>query len=74
VSDARQVMHLASLQALILNAVVKICLPEVALQAAPELHDKQETVLILVVRDLRQWIVINLVCVHESLNLIFLKM
>jgi hypothetical protein len=74
VSDARQVMHLASLQTLILNAVVKICLPGVALQAAPELHDKLAMVLILVVRDLRQWIVINLVCVHESLNLIFLKM
>jgi hypothetical protein len=74
VSDARQVMLRASLQALILNAGVKICLPEVALQAAPELRAKLGMVLILVVRDLRQWIVINLVCVHESLNLIFLKM
>jgi hypothetical protein len=67
-------MLLASHQVLILNADVKICPPEVALQAAPELLEKQETVLILVVRELRQWIVINLVCVHESLNLIFLKM
>jgi hypothetical protein len=67
-------MHLASLQVLILNADVKICLPEVVLQAVPELRAKLAMVLILVVRVLHQWIVINLVCVHAFLNLTFQKM
>jgi hypothetical protein len=61
-------------QDLILSADVKICLPEVALQAAQELRAKHAMVLILVVRALHQWSAINLVCVHEFLNLIFPKM
>jgi hypothetical protein len=67
-------MHLASHQVLILNADVKICLPEVVLQTVPELRAKLAMVLILVVRVLHQWIAINLVCVHVFLNLIFQKM
>jgi hypothetical protein len=59
---------------LILNANVKICLPEVALQAVPELRAKHAMVLILAVLVLHQWIAINLVCVHVFLNLIFQKM
>jgi hypothetical protein len=61
-------------QVLILSADVKICLPEVALQAVLELRAKHAMVLILVVRVLHQWIAINLVCVHVFLNLIFQKM
>jgi hypothetical protein len=67
-------MHLASLPDLTLNADEKICLPEVVLQAVPELRAKHAMGQIHVVHVLHQWIVINLVCVHESLNQIFLKM
>jgi hypothetical protein len=67
-------MHLASHQDLTLNADVKICLPEVVLQAAPELRVKHAMVQIHVEHVLHRWIVINLVCVHEFLNQIFLKM
>jgi hypothetical protein len=58
---------------LIPSADVKICQPEVVLRAAVELRAKHVMVLILVVHVLLQWIAINLVCVHEFLNLIFLK-
>jgi hypothetical protein len=64
----------ASHQDQILNADVKICLPEVVLRAVPELRAKHVMALIHVVHDLHQWIAINLVCVHVFLNLIFLKM
>jgi hypothetical protein len=59
---------------LILNADVKIYLPEVALPAGPELRAKHAMVPILEVRVLHQWIEINLVYVHVFLNLIFQKM
>jgi hypothetical protein len=64
----------ASHQDLILHADVRICLLEVALQAARELRVKHEMALIRVVRVLHRWIVINLVCAHEFLNQISLKM
>jgi hypothetical protein len=67
-------MHLVSRQVLILNADVKICLLAVVHRTAPVLLAKHAMVLILVVRVLRRWIAINLVCVHEFLNLIFQKM
>jgi hypothetical protein len=67
-------MHLVNLLALIHNADVKICLLEVALQAALERLDKHVMALILVVRVLHLSIAINLVCVHEFLNQIFQRM
>jgi hypothetical protein len=57
-----------------LSADVRICLLEVVLQAALALLDKLEMGLTLVVRVQLLSIAINLVCVREFLNQIFLKM
>jgi hypothetical protein len=57
-----------------LSADVRICLLGVVLQAALALLDKLEKGLTLVVRVLHLSIAINLVCVREFLNQIFLKM
>jgi hypothetical protein len=57
-----------------LSADVRIFLLEVVLQAALALLDKLEMGLTLVVRVQLLSIAINLVCVREFLNQIFLKM
>jgi hypothetical protein len=65
---------LANHLVLTLNVDVKICRHVVDHQTVPELRAKHEMALILEVRVLHLPIVINRVCAHEFLNLIFQKM
>jgi hypothetical protein len=67
-------MHLANPLVLTHNAAVKSFQHVVDLLTEPAHLDKLGMVLTLVVHALHLSIVINRVCVHEFLNLIFQKM
>jgi hypothetical protein len=73
-SVVNQEMHLANLLVLTHNAGVKIFQHVVDLLTEPAHLDKLGMVLTHVEHALHLSIVINRVCVHEFLNLIFQKM
>jgi hypothetical protein len=74
VNAVHREMHRASHQAQTPNVAVKIYRHVVVHQFAQVRHVKHVMAQIHAEQDLHQWIAINLVCVHESLNQIFQKM